>query len=350
MRGLILVAVMAALPGLASAQDWATKDVCTVDVAEVHASVFDPAGLSTLETRAAEIENRRGRFWQITAPNGAVSHLWGTFHSSDPLILDLPQPLRDTISEARVIAVEVDYVAPSRDAYRDRQYLEGRFKTASDPFMATPGGGTIAGLNPDMTFWVRDRAIELGWTEDADLILSTAGIAEMLLSDPCEDFAGGVLPIQDDYVQLLGRLAGARILGLESPEEFLADLAAREDTARAIIAVYAAYLKPMTSNQERSTSFALYREGRLGLMAAWDAAFLETVLGQSGAEALALTDDYLLTFRNHRFIDRLGPELTTGGVVVAVGAGHIAGDGGLVSLLKKAGYDVARIALPGEAP
>ena len=350
MRRLILATLLAALPGLALGQDWATKDVCSVGDAQIVDSVFSPPGRTVLEEQAEDIQNRRGRFWQITSADGSVSHLWGTYHSSDPLILDLPDALRTAIAQSRVVAIEVDYVAPSRAAFREGQYLEGRYNTASDPFLATgPGDGTIAGLHAEMTGWVRDRAIELGWTEDADLILSPAGMAEMLLSDPCEDFAGGVLPVQDDYIQLLGRLAGARIMGLETPDDFFADLAGKDEISNAIIAVYASYLKPMSDNAERSTGFALYREGRLGLMATWDAAFLDQVLGQRGAQALALTDDYLLTFRNRRFIDRLKPDLDEGGVVVAIGAGHIAGETGMVTLLRAAGYDVTRVALPGEA-
>ncbi len=350
MRGLFVSVALTCLPGLAAAQDWATKEVCDVIAPEIVEEVFAPLGRAALEEQAAKIENRRGRLWRIESSDGKVSHLWGTYHSSDPLILDVPEALRDAIAEARVVAVEINYVAPTREDFRAGQYREGQFNMASDPFAATgPGDGTIAGLSLEVSDWIRERAIELGWTEDADLILSPAGMAEMLLSDPCEDFASGVLPIQDDYIQLLGRLAGAEILGLETPDDFFNDLADKDKVANAIIAVYAAYLMPQTTNDTRKTGFALYREGRLGLMAAWDAAYLDQVLGERGPEALALTDGYLLTFRNMRFIEKLRPELDQGGVVTAVGAGHIAGKTGLVALLRGAGYRVERVVLPGEA-
>ncbi len=344
-----VLAALAIVPDGAWAQDWATVEVCTVDEAVIDDTVFAPEDRATLEAIAAKIENRRGRFWQITSPEGNVSHLWGTWHSSDPLILDLPDAVRGAIDASRVVAVEVDYVLKSRDAYREALYTQGRFNEASDPFAFTPGDGTVAGLSPEMSGWVTDRAIELNWTEDFNLILSNAGIAEMLLSDPCEDFSNGVLPIQDDYIQLLGRLAGAEIRGLEEPSEFLADLNADEETANAIIAVYAAYLMPVTSNAERATSFGFYREGRLGLMMAWDAAYMAQVLGDQGTKALQLTDDYLLTVRNRRFLDRLAEDLPAGGVFIAVGAGHLPGKDGLVTMLRQAGYKVTRVVLPGEA-
>ena len=352
MRRAIVSALVALTLGSApsGAQDWATAEVCTVDEAVVDASVFLPDGLAALETHASTIPNANGKLWRITSADGAVSHLWGTYHSSDPLILALPEAVTAAIDAARVVAVEVDYTFKSRDDYRRSQDMEGRFKEASDPFAFTPGDGAIAGLSPEISYWIRDRAIELGWTEDVDLILSLPGIAEMLLADPCEDFTQGILPIQDDYVLLLGRLAGTEILGLEDPDEFVADLGNNEETARAIIATYAAYLKPMESNAERATGFALYLQGRLGVMEAWDHAFQRQIYGPAGVETQQKTDAYLLAFRNERFLERVADDLAKGGVVIAVGAAHIPGDTGLVALLRKGGYTVERIPLPGEVP
>ncbi|MDJ0637902.1 MAG: TraB/GumN family protein [Paracoccaceae bacterium] len=338
-------------PLVAHAQDWATPEVCGGTPGPVDDSVFEPIGRATLEDAAARIENRRGKFWRIEHLNGAVSHLWGTWHSSDPLILDLPEDVTRTIDTSRLVAVEVDFVHKTRQAYRDAQDDPNRFRAPSDPFAFDgTGDGTIAGLSPKLSDWVRVRAIEMGWTEDAEMILSTAGLAEMLLADPCEDFTAGILPIQDDYIQLRGRLAGARILGLEEPGEFLADLTNdKTGTAEAIIAVYAAYQMPVSTNTPRSAAFQLYREGRLGLLAAWDAAYLTDVLGNLGPKALEHTDAYLLAFRNVRFVNRLERQLSQGGVFVAVGAGHLPGPDGLVALLRDDGYTVTRIVLPGEA-
>ncbi len=351
MRSFAVCLALAIWPGAISAQDWATTEVCTVDEARIYDEELDPPGRDVLEAEAAKIENRRGRFWQITDPNGATSFLWGTFHSTDPLILDLPQTVRDAIAASRVVAIEVDYVLKSREAYREAQFYEGMFRPASDPFNFLPNDETVAGLPAEISNWIINRAIELGWTEDVNLILSPAGMADMLLSDPCEDFSSAVLPIQDDYVQLLGRVAGAEVLGLEEPFQMIDDMAAEDAraTAEAIIAVYGAYLKPVDDNKSRATAFAMYREGRLGLMAAWDAAYLNQVLGNRGPEALRMTDDYLLGFRNVRFLERLRPELSEGGVFVAVGAGHLPGEDGLVAMLRREGYELTRVPLPGEA-
>ncbi|MEP0090223.1 MAG: TraB/GumN family protein [Paracoccaceae bacterium] len=339
-----------AFPVAVQAQDWATLDVCTVESAEIVESAFAPSTFEALDANGATLENGKGRLWRIETREGAVSHLWGTMHSSDPLILDLPQALRDVIAAASVVAVEIDFTAKSRAELRDAPFYAARFKEAGDPFSAPVAGNSIAGLSPEHTDWLRDRAIELGWTEDVELILSNAGMAEMLLSDPCEDFSNGVLPAQDDYIQLLGRLAGAEILGLEGANVFLDDLAdpVRAEIAEAIIQVYTAYLKPVSSNAERTTSFALYRQGRMDVISAWDAVYLESVLGEGAARALALTDAYLVAERNDRFLARSTDGIREGGLVMAVGFAHLPGQSGLIERLRAMGHTVTRVVLPGE--
>ncbi|MCV6595399.1 MAG: TraB/GumN family protein [Silicimonas sp.] len=345
--GLVCGALCVVAP--ATAQDWATRETCHVERPALFEEVFPAPGLAALETRATEVLNGRGRFWQVTAPNGAVSHLWGTFHASDAAVLRLPDPVKATLEASSVVALEYDPVFPTRQAVRDGQYVAGQFNEASDPFAAVaPGDGPLDHLSDEMAGWVLDRAIELGWSEDADLILSTAGMAGIVLGDPCEDFASGVLPLQDDYLQLLAHLAGVPVLGLEAPDAFYDDLATRDETARAIIAVYAAYLQPQADNRGRSTSIALYGQGRIGLMQVWDQAFLRSVLASDAP--LAATDDYLLNFRNTRFLDTAEPALKAGGAFIGVGAFHLPGANGMVEGLRARGYEVERIVLPGEAP
>lgn len=351
MRRLLLIFALAVCPLAVQAQDWATKEVCTVDTANVSEDAFKPSSFAELEVKGAFLPNGKGRFWRIETASGAVSHLWGTMHSSSPLILDLPDALIEAIENARIVAVEIDFTAQSRAELRDAPFYEARFKGPGDPFNAPVLSNSIAGLSDEHTAWVRERAFDVGWSEDVELILSPAGMAEMLLGDPCEDFTSGVLPIQDDYIQLLGRLAGADILGLEGRFEFLDDLSGPDmiATAEAITRIYAAYLKPMTSNAERSTSFALYRQGRMDVLSAWDEVFVNGVLGAQGSASLRLTNAYLLSKRNLRFVDRVDAELDKGDVVIAVGFAHLAGEQGLVELLRAKGHTVTRVVVPGEA-
>lgn len=343
--------LFAALLGLwastAHAQDWATRAYCEVEPRTATAADFEPFDLAALIAEADEIPNPHGRFWRIESPEGAISHLWGTYHVSAPAILDLPEIVKDRISSAETLAVEVDYTLPDRDAVLDQFNEPGRYRDPSDPFsMSDPLD--LSFVTPEVQDWLLDRLDGYGTTEDALFVLTYAGLAAILLGDPCEDYYFGTVPVQDDFIQTLGRIGRAQILGLEEPAEFFADLSEDEEAAKAITAVYAAYLQPPIDNSDRAVSFQLYNEGRLGLLAAWDRAFIEAVLGDYGPEALNQTNGYLVEFRNQRFLERLSGKMAEGGVFIAVGAAHLPGSTGLVNLFRENGFKVTRIPLPGE--
>lgn len=347
MRLGVFLALSVIWPLAAPAQDWATRAYCETGPRPVTASDFAPHDLVALEAEAAAIPNGRGKFWRIESPEGAVSHLWGTYHVSAPAILDLPSIVRDRISEARVLALEVDYTLPDREAVLDQFNEPGRFRDPGDPFMM-PGPLDLTYLGAAGETWIIDRLNGYGTTEDALFALSYAGLAAVLLADPCEDYFTGSIPVQDDFIQTLARIGGAEIVGLEDPVEFFTDLSQDEETAKALVAVYASYLEPPRDTGSRAAMFQLYLEGRLGLLAAWDNAFVTRALGRYGETALDLTNGYLVEFRNRRFLDRLSTLLAEGGTFIAVGAAHLPGETGLVNLLEENGYVMNRIMLPGE--
>lgn len=335
------------MPSGAFAQSWATPAFCDAPLRPIAAADFAPHDLNALERDAGLIPNGVGRFWEISSPDGAISQLWGTFHVSTPAILDLPDTVKGHIENARAIALEIDFTFPDRTSFLMQYDPPGRYRDPGDPF-AGQDALQLDFLPPAAEGWVFDRLYDFGTFDDALFVLTYGGLAELLLSDPCEDYAGGTIPVQDDLIHTLGHIAGSEIIGLESPGDFLMDLSQDDETAKAIIAVYATYLEPQASPAARLAAFQLYLEGRLGVLAAWDAAHVTYVLGDGGTDALARTDNYLLNQRNLRFLDRIGQELEQGDVFMAVGAAHLPGENGLVAMLREKGFTVTRIPLPGE--
>ena len=346
MRGLTALFLLTCTPAIG--QDWATRDLCHTPPLPVTAEDFAPHSLDDLEARAKTFANPRGRFWKVTHANGQVSHLWGTLHASLPSVLNLPDVAKSEIETARALAVEIDYTYPSRDALLGRYDLPGRFIEAGDPFLP-PDPTDLSFLGQDPVDWVFERFDAEGF-EDAFMIYSYAGLAEFLLSDPCEDFNSGIIPTQDSLIQTFAHIADADVISLETPDDLITDLATEPETAKAIIALQTAYLKPPENPRNFNASVQLYLEGRLGLMMAWDMAHMQATYGDQGLRYLEVADDYLLSIRNRRFVDRITSELETGGVFVAVGAFHLPGETGLIALLRNDGFEVARIPLPGEAP
>ena len=329
------------------AQEWATKALCNPPRIAVFDEAFAPETRTELDARAAEIPNSTGRFWQVTAPNGAISHLWGTMHSSHRSVLDMPDQVLETLQNARRVALEIDPTHPDRQSYSRFIKGDGLYRPLRSNFRFAD-----LSLPREIERHLGNRLVALGWPRQALDELTFGGLSELLLFDPCEDFSAGGLPTQDSYIQTLAHIAGIPILGLEPVDRLPRKLNQPEnaDLARALIATYAVYLLPDATTEQRATAFALYQEGRVGLSMVWDAASVIHALGDDGPDLYRTMTDYLVDERNADFVAAARSDLDRGGLFVAVGNFHLPGTKGMVEMLRGEGFKVTRIPLPGEVP
>ena len=329
------------------AQEWVTPEFC--DVSDIHLTEAQFADVlaSVAETGIDAPVNGHGRFWQITSPEGSVSHLWGTFHSSERRALDLPQAVEYAIENARIIALESDHRA------RDRADLERVYSYSDwwdDGLLPPTGLALLAGADLRIQGWIEERFAAIGYTPDTLPYFTQGAIANVLLGDPCEDLSLGVLPIQDNFILTLAHVQDIEIVGLESSFAFFDTLNDPENRAlaSAMITSYGAYLEPLEDRVERAEWLTLYTSGEIGAMMVLDRAFTLEKLGPLGESALALRDGYLLETRNRNWLERIEPELRKGNVFMAVGSFHLPGETGLVALLREAGFQVSRVPVEGE--
>lgn len=332
--------------GVAAAQDWATPETCRMAPLADPADALPAADRAVIEKAAAAIPFGTGRLWRITAPGGQVSHLWGTHHSSDPLILDLPPELKALLPGAAVLVLENDPVAASRVQLEERALQAGMWLAPADADYPKDW------LSGPLRDWIAARLKAITFQDGTLPRLTDAGLAELMLGDPCEDFAAGVLPVQDNRLYLAAHEAGVPVAGLEKESAFLSEMSQpdRRDVAQAIAKVYGAYLDPDGFSQGRSAVAALYRQGRIGALMASNRAFLDRIFGADEAGRLAaLADGYLLDERNRTFLARMRKHLDHGQALIAVGAFHLPGSQGLLADLQAAGYRVERVPTSGEA-
>jgi uncharacterized protein YbaP (TraB family) len=130
---------------------------------------------------------------------------------------------------------------------------------------------------------------------------------------------------------------GVKIIGLETMAE-QTDLLTSLDPKTAETALLSSARKPAVSDDSYATLIDLYLEERPGdILPIIDASQILTP-----QESLAEDDmtRHLLGARNKVMVERMSPLLEAGGAYVAVGALHLIGKGGLVALLRAAGYAV----------
>lgn len=275
-----------------------------------------------------------------------MSFLWGTIHSTDPLVLNLPLPVEAQVRKARVAAFEADFIPATR------RLLE--YNRSAPGFLRSYRAGLQDfDLPPEVEGWIQSRLIGLGWGEDAAGFLTPGGLAELMLLHPCDDFAAGIYPTQDAFLQTLAAIGGARILGLEPPDRLRKRLNNPKDAdlARDFVRLYAGYLSPDLSEAGNATAFSLYLNGENGTALLFERRGLSAYWGASEGPALQdRVNAYLLDERNQVFVEGLLNELPEGGVFAAVGSWHLPGENGLVSLLRAEGYQVERILLDRESP
>lgn len=342
----LLLALSANAPAV-QAQEWATRAFCEPETIAVLEAAFQDSDLAALERRASAIPNGIGRLWRVTSDDGMVSHLWGTMHSSHRTVLDMPDQVLDLIDTADLVALEIDPTFPSRASHDSYMQGDRLYRPAGSNFRFED-----LGLPPEFETHIANRIEALGWPRSSVDDLTFGGLVDFMLYDPCEDFSAGVLPTQDSYIQTRAHIAGIPILALEPVDRLSRKLndPGNEGLARALIASYAVYLLPGSPAAARATSLALYREGRIGLMMAWDAVEVSTTIGPEGPDLYARMSDYLVDERNRDFYRSARGALARGGLFMAVGSFHLPGEAGLIELMRADGFDVTRVPLPGEAP
>ena len=149
-------------------------------------------------------------------------------------------------------------------------------------------------------------------------------------------------PILDRWLYEQAEDKGIPTYGLESVHQhfsFLSDISPRDQ--RRMIRLWLEYMNTDLTEIERrhAEMVQLYLEGQIG-----------TIIAQNDEETPPEYADLIEQFnrralddRNHLMVERMMPRLKAGRAFVAVGAGHLPGEEGILSLLTERGYKVRRI-------
>lgn len=308
-RSRLLFAAVVALGGSgapAMAQSWFDRAACLVDAPRLDPDVYPDDRVAMITREGAALPGGVGRFWQVTAPSGAVSHIWGTLHSNLPVITRLPAPVQAALRDATIVALETNPLEATR--------IQLRARLAPDRLYGTDRGAHWANqIDPRIRTWIERRYTERHWHRANIYRLRAASVFQDLLWDTCNDFGGGALPLQDHRILLTGLDAGATIVGLEPQDQFHTHYSANYMEALAGIEVYGSGLGPDAVAAKRAAQFHLYLTGQIGAMMVDKRLRLDAFFGPTKTEQLLKTlNGWLIDDRNLRMLDAALPHLQRG--------------------------------------
>ncbi|MEO0636070.1 MAG: TraB/GumN family protein [Pseudomonadota bacterium] len=297
--------------------------------------VAAPEIVETLKAQAkADWPNGEAKFWKVERGDLAPSWLFGTAHLADPRVLDIGDAARSAFEGADTLVVEiVDIQASAQKVFADPEMR--------DTFFFTDGSTIENHLTDEEVASIRAR-LEGGESPWFLAKRMKPWLVLGLLAPPkCEaerKAAGSA--ILDTELQTIAKAQGMEVVGLETAkEQFMALSSLGFDNqliALREIATQTELLDDMTK-----TMIDMYVEGRIDLI--WPMLEYFAPSGDDGESQRAEFESEIVTNRNLRMAERSLPFLKHGGAFIAVGALHLPGEQGLVSLLRREGYTVTPV-------
>lgn len=265
----------------------------------------------------AGAEKSRGLLWEVSKPGTPASYLFGTLHSEDPDVVRLAAPVQQVFDAAQTVVLEVLF---------DMEAMQ-----LSSAAMLMMDGRSLKDIVGESLFAAAVAAMQVrGMPEMLTGHMQPWAVA-VSLSTPAPE-TGQVL----DMVLYQGALLrGKPVHGLETIQEQLEVFTGMPQADQVLL------LRDAVEHFHEID--ALYAE----LLTVWKQRDLARLVAineaalKNGDEQFA--PDFqkrLIVHRNHLMVERMQPYLKQGKAFVAVGALHLPGDTGLLSLLEQRGYSV----------
>jgi hypothetical protein len=295
------------------------------------------AGLDLAAARAAhadDLADGQGLLWRVERDGLAPSYLFGTIHSTDDGATAIARRAAAVAAKATVVATELGgpFDAVDRGALAAK-LISGAIDRDEDTFLPDLAGAAGAS--------VEALVAAHGVPKEMAHHLKLWFLAASVEAPPCEQAREqAALPEVDEIVAEAGAAAKVPVVGLETPDEQLAALAAAPPALSAALLKTSARV-PQLDDDAYATMVRLYRDGRPAEMIAIVDALPELTPEERAAERKF--DQLLLTGRNATMAERAAPLLAKGGAFVAVGALHLPGKGGLIARFRALGYRVVNV-------
>lgn len=277
-----------------------------------------------------DIPHGQGRIWQIEGQGIETSYLFGTLHVSDPRVLSVPSAVEEAFRKADIAAFE-SVLPPGEE---DVEVGEDRLKlpegTTLVSLIGSRAWGQLVSIYKGRGYW-KPRDDIKPWV----FWRSVGGTRAIFYGNDRERNPNQ--PILDDWLEDRAREAGKEVVGLETMEENFAIYDGMP------MDIQVALLQTALDHYHEETfgipRVQLYLDGNL----AQSRALWELALSRLDPQAARVLDDRLLNDRNRIMVERAVPLMQRATTFIGVGAGHLAGEKGMLRLLEARGYTVTKL-------
>lgn len=293
----------------------------------------DPELFQRVQRDAQGTPNSKAIFWKVTKIGVEPSYIFGTIHITDPRVTDLDHNVVTALEQSQVLALEVADLSPEAMATALLQAV----KVA----LYTDGSNLQKQLSPEEFDKVEDKMKSAGMPVQAARLFRPWVVTMLLATSDCERQRAktGKL-VLDMQLAERARKKNIPVVGLETIDQQLAALSASSNAEQvAMLKVGLAFADRSNDIVETLVQLYLNRE----LAKAWPFQIALAEKAGQPAEAYEAFYRHLIVDRNQRMHDGVVPLLDKGGAFVAVGSLHLPGSSGLISLLRKSGYDVTPV-------
>lgn len=297
-------------------------------IAELQAK--EPDTYRRIMDAASKTENTEALLWKVEKTGVPASYLFGTIHMSDTRVSVLPAKAKAALDSAKTVALEVANTTdagmmeamgkvPDMIAYLDGKSLQGQL--TAEEFEKVKALVSKAGLPGEAAAVVRPWLISI-----------------LLAMSDCErqQMEAGKLAL-DSRIEADAKTRGATVIGLETADSQLKAMASVPDDQQ-ILMLKSSLAYADRTNDMIETMVQMYLNRKLGAAMP----FQKELAAKSGIKDTAFDgfNTILLVDRNAKMRDAAKPLFDKGEAFVAVGALHLSGKTGLVSLLREAGFTV----------
>jgi uncharacterized protein YbaP (TraB family) len=256
--------------------------------------------------------------WKVQPPgSSSPSYLFGTIHVKDDRVFQFADPVWAAMDSTQITAGELDLEQGRKDPL------------ALMNMMMMPDGKRLEDLYKKKDWLLLEKELKekLGVMAAMTYRMKPIFVMAMMMQGDLNSDQERVL---DDHLLTTARTKDKRVIGIETVEEQM----------RALDALPLKEQAKMLLDQIKEEGVPVEFDRMIEAYAAQDLDLLVEVAMSSGGMPPSL-EKSLITDRNHRIAHRLDSIMTGGETIfLAVGAAHLPGKEGLITLLGSKGYTV----------